>query len=271
MKQEIVFDKRDFPVKVSWNRKTSEEHYHSEVEFSVAVRGRGKYFVKDTAYDMFPGAGLMVHGDQVHYGMKVDKEGLLRGVLTFSTSILEGRPVSKKALQELEGRIQFFFDSADISVIEQLLKSMEDEIKRKRRNWREIVFCDLEKFLIMVSRAASEDSGAVKLPDPLVRDVIAHMTERYAENRSIEEMAGEFCVSVSVLRRVFKRETGLGLKEFQARLRINAAKKLLETTSSKVASVSYEVGFDSLSAFNREFRLITGVSPSEYRRRTPGV
>jgi AraC-like DNA-binding protein/ligand-binding sensor protein len=69
--------------------------------------------------------------------------------------------------------------------------------------------------------------------------------------------------------KVFKRATGLTFTDYVSRLRTERAKSLLLDSHARVSEVAFEVGFQSLSQFNRVFRRITGVSPTEFRRDLP--
>jgi AraC-like DNA-binding protein len=65
--------------------------------------------------------------------------------------------------------------------------------------------------------------------------------------------------------KLFKRATGLTFTDYIARVRIEKAKTLLLAPSRRISEVAYEVGFQSLTHFNRVFKAITGQSPSGYR------
>jgi len=66
--------------------------------------------------------------------------------------------------------------------------------------------------------------------------------------------------------KLFKRATGLTFTDYLARVRIEKAKTLLLDRSRRVSEVAYDVGFQSLTHFNRVFRKIVRESPSSYRR-----
>jgi AraC-like DNA-binding protein/ligand-binding sensor protein len=66
--------------------------------------------------------------------------------------------------------------------------------------------------------------------------------------------------------RLFKCTTGLTFTQYLARLRIEKAKSLLLEPHRRIGEVAYEVGFQSLTHFNRVFREIVGQSPTSYRR-----
>ena len=54
---------------------------------------------------------------------------------------------------------------------------------------------------------------------------------------------------------------------YVSRVRVEKAKNLLLNPNARVSEVAYEVGFQSLTHFNRVFRKIVGESPTEYRKR----
>ena len=66
--------------------------------------------------------------------------------------------------------------------------------------------------------------------------------------------------------KLFKRATGLTFTDYLARVRIEKAKTLLLDPNRRVSEVAYDIGFESLTHFNRVFRKIVGRSPSSYRQ-----
>lgn len=65
---------------------------------------------------------------------------------------------------------------------------------------------------------------------------------------------------------VFKKSTGMTLNEYVNLLRLSYAQALLMQQDANVLRVAMESGFGSLSAFNKSFRKMAGVSPSDFRR-----
>lgn len=63
----------------------------------------------------------------------------------------------------------------------------------------------------------------------------------------------------------FKESTGMTFTSYVARTRVEAAKKLLANPQVRVSEVAFEVGFQSLTHFNRVFKEISGLSPTRYR------
>jgi AraC-like DNA-binding protein/ligand-binding sensor protein len=71
--------------------------------------------------------------------------------------------------------------------------------------------------------------------------------------------------------KLFKRATGLTFTDYLARVRVEKAKALLFDHNRRVSEVAYDVGFQSLTHFNRVFRKVTGQSPTDFRRAGEGA
>jgi AraC-like DNA-binding protein len=65
--------------------------------------------------------------------------------------------------------------------------------------------------------------------------------------------------------KLFKRATGLTFTDYLARVRVEKAKTLLLEPNSRISAIAYDVGFQSLTHFNRVFKKIVGQSPTAYR------
>lgn len=101
-------------------------------------------------------------------------------------------------------------------------------------------------------------------PEPVKRArnyILAHMAEPIA----LETVAQHAGISPFHFCKVFKRATGLTFTEFVNKARVEEAKRLLLRPQMRVTEVAYDVGFQSLSQFNRSFRRVTAQSPTEYR------
>lgn len=68
------------------------------------------------------------------------------------------------------------------------------------------------------------------------------------------------------LKRRFKAATGTTLIEYVQNLRVEEAKRLLETRNTPIDDISAEVGYEESAFFRRLFKRLTGLTPGEYRR-----
>jgi AraC-like DNA-binding protein len=65
--------------------------------------------------------------------------------------------------------------------------------------------------------------------------------------------------------KLFKKATGLNFTDYVSRVRIEKAKNLLLNPNLRISEIAFEVGFQSLTHFNRVFKKIIGQSPTQYR------
>jgi AraC-like DNA-binding protein len=105
---------------------------------------------------------------------------------------------------------------------------------------------------------------------PSIAKARALIGERYADQLSLNEIARAVNMSAFYFCKSFKKMTGLTFTTYLARVRVEKVKNLLLNPDKRVSEAAYEVGFQSLSQFNRVFRRIAGESPSLYRERLHG-
>jgi AraC-like DNA-binding protein len=103
-------------------------------------------------------------------------------------------------------------------------------------------------------------------PD-VVRNAKAFIHDHLAENLSLEAVANAVNVSLFHFCKLFKKATGLTFTDFVNHARVEKARRMLMRPSCRITEVAYDVGFQSLSHFNRSFRRITSESPTEFRSR----
>ncbi|SKA81082.1 AraC-type DNA-binding protein [Prosthecobacter debontii] len=100
-----------------------------------------------------------------------------------------------------------------------------------------------------------------------VRNAKIYIHAHLAEPMTLEAVAGAVNVSPFHFCKIFKRATGLTFTDFVNRARVEKAKRMLMKPAARITEVAYDVGFQSLSHFNRSFRRIASESPTEYRGR----
>ena len=72
-------------------------------------------------------------------------------------------------------------------------------------------------------------------------------------------------VSTFFFCKMFKKATGLTFTGYLSRVRVEKAKTLLLNPHLRISEIAYDVGFQSLTHFNRMFLNIVGQSPTVYR------
>lgn len=103
--------------------------------------------------------------------------------------------------------------------------------------------------------------------DELVARVQFWMQTHLQQAVDLGELAAQFAVSERTLIRRFKQATGDTPTAYLQQVRVEAAKRMLESTELSTEAVTERVGYADLSSFRRLFKRITSLSPGEYRRR----
>ena len=126
----------------------------------------------------------------------------------------------------------------------------------------------LQSFALQLGDSAHRLLFATATHEPeAVRNAKVFIHDHLAEPMSLEAVAGAVNVSPFHFCKLFKRATGLTFTDFVNRARVEKAKRMLMKPAARITEVAYDVGFQSLSHFNRSFRRIADESPTEFRSR----
>lgn len=87
--------------------------------------------------------------------------------------------------------------------------------------------------------------------------------QNYKNSFSVADLAGQRNMSVSSFHQKFKSAIGMGPLQCQKKLRLIEARKLMLDGNCNVTKAATEVGYDSLSQFNRDYRKLFGASPQK--------
>ena len=107
---------------------------------------------------------------------------------------------------------------------------------------------------------------ALMLYSNTMRNCVQYVDQHYKENISLDQLVKLFGISRSVFYSTFPHFTGMSLRKYIAHKRIEEAQILIRThPNMSVSQVAVEVGYDDDSTFYRNFKKITGISPTDYR------
>ncbi len=109
-------------------------------------------------------------------------------------------------------------------------------------------------------RQQNSESPVITRAKQFIRD---HQTEEL----SLGQVAKAVNTSTFYFCKMFKKVTGLNFTDYVSRVRIEKAKNLLLNPNLRVSEIAFEIGFQSLTHFNRVFKKVIGESPTEYRSR----
>jgi len=120
-----------------------------------------------------------------------------------------------------------------------------------------------------MTEACLHISGCLPLlsADSSFQRIISYVNNNYKEDLRLENLGQLFYYNCAYLGKKFKEHTGMNFHTYLDKLRIAAAKKLLQDTDMKVYEVSAEVGYSNTDYFYSKFKKYTGESPLVFRRK----
>ena len=132
------------------------------------------------------------------------------------------------------------------------------------------VFCS-KAFQIDIQRDSQSPFtifiGQKEHEDEPIKKAQEYIETNFQNKITVDQLATMFALSRRNLERRFKKATANTVVEYIQRVKIEAAKKNLESAAKNISEVMYEVGYNDTKAFRTTFKRITGLSPIQYRNK----
>jgi len=136
---------------------------------------------------------------------------------------------------------------------------------------RDMAILIAKAFMIDIDRHSQSPfiifSGQKAHDDEPIKKAQELIEANFQDKMTVDELAAQLCIGRRNLERRFKKATANTVVEYIQRVKIEAAKKNLETGRKNVNEVMYDVGYSDTKAFRTVFKKITGLSPIEYRNK----
>ncbi len=150
------------------------------------------------------------------------------------------------------------FNAEDLTLsIKTILKSIEGN-----ERFRPLATLKVENSLI----ANRLRNGQNKHLHQKIEKVLVFIAENYSKELSLDAVAGIASMSKYHFSRIFKEATGMPVNQYLCHFRVNEAKRLLRFSPFTVSEISFAVGYNNLTSFEKTFRSLEGCSPTAYRK-----
>jgi transcriptional regulator GlxA family with amidase domain len=136
---------------------------------------------------------------------------------------------------------------------------------------REIAIVASKVYALEIDRKSQSPfimfNGQKKHDDEPIKEAQQFIESNITEKISVEDLAYKYAIGRRHFERRFKKATNNTPIEYIQRVKIEAAKKQLESSGKNVTEVMYDVGYNDTKAFRMVFKKVTGLSPVEYRNK----
>ena len=253
-------------------------HHHPEYELCLITKGRGKRMVGDNI-DRFENNDLVFIGSYTPHECLCDPEyfdhrgGFLGEgiVIQFVYDFLgenflkipENSSLNKFILESTRGYV-FFGRSKKriISVILEMGKMNDTERFYALLSIFEI-FATTNEYRVLSSPAFSEpfwqdESGSMQ-------KALKHILQNFQKHVAIRDLLKITNMSNTSFYASFKQTYRMTFKDYLLNTRVGYACKLLTDASQNISGIAYDSGFGNISNFNRQFKRIKGITPSQFQ------
>lgn len=133
----------------------------------------------------------------------------------------------------------------------------------------QLIRMDLEHFLIHLIRRYSVTSNPLTLPATkssadIFKRVTDYMEANLSSRLTIEQICRDNMIGRTQLQNIFQKETNAGVIEYFSKMKIDAAKHMIRDGLLNFTQISEQLGYTSIHYFSRQFKRITGMTPSDY-------
>jgi len=266
----VLIALNQFPLTATFNDRDNEGSdlalFHSAMEIQFVSEGKCSYFVKDSVWECERNSVLLIHSNEMHNHLPDSCKHIQRYTLIIGNEILRQYRAIGKVMSGLRDVRQIDLPEKEAILSRILLEEIIKEMNECGVFWQDAVSAFVLRYLIILARHRDCHTKPQVENDQFAKKIIQYLDENVTRKISLDELAKRFSTSRYWISRKFHQNTGVTIRNYIIRRRVSLAKTLLENTDSKVCSVAINVGFDDLSAFNRNFKMVTGVTPSQYRK-----
>jgi AraC-like DNA-binding protein len=254
-------------------------HHHPEFELVLILNGRGKRMIGDHI-DRFEPNDLILLGSFLPHEFLCDSEytdhrdGFQGKAIVYQFyrdflgqqffEIPENRNI-KRVLDESYRGLRFYGKTS-----EKLISLMENS---HCLDGTERLYSLFSIFRIMGQTREYELLSSPGFMEPFhkhgddpVQKAVEYIVRHFQEEVSMKEMLAITNMSNSAFCNAFKKTCRMTFKEYLLNIRIGYACRLLTDETLNISQIAYNCGFENLSNFNRQFKKIRNITPSQFQQ-----
>jgi AraC-like DNA-binding protein len=254
-------------------------HWHAQVEVNYIERGSAHYRMNGHELQLRAGDMCLFWGGQPHQMDDCSEDCIYAGAhlpLVYFFRLRLPGDVSAR-LMKGETLLTSATGPADAENFARWFRYVRSNDPARGKN-------AVDELLLRLERIAFEPYAMLPLPDASLPTKPAQANASRTVARICDFIAGHFLEEIEsadiakavdlhpkYAMNLFKKSTGMTLNKYVNLLRLSHAQALLMGDDVNVLQVAMDSGFGSISAFNKSFRHIAGMSPSDFRRDIKGL
>ena len=253
-------------------------HWHEEFEYVLCTKGPLHVDVKKTRLTLQTGQGVFINSGVLHAVEQAPEGTALLHSGVFHPRLVGGMDTVfwQKLIRPLlqPGTPPFFLLDEAVPWQRQVLlclreawKGVADEPFDYENRVRYHLTAALRLLITQCVSGKVKVSEQEQIASERMKQMLRYVEEHYAEELTVEKLAGCVALSESACLRSFRQFLGITPIQYVKQFRVEKAAELLRSTRLKTGEVGLECGFSDASYFIKTFREIKHCTPREYRIR----
>ncbi|MFC0525878.1 AraC family transcriptional regulator [Pontibacillus salicampi] len=273
--QKLAANKFKMGYQLETNKHNWTLHSHKGYEIYFFYEGKANYLIENKVYQIQPGDMLLLNGETIH-GVNPEKGVYRRSFINFLPEFLEGtlEPAfyeRVKALFNQEGGKLIRWGLEECDRVDTILADMNEEKLREQAGYQAMITSSLVQLLVKIYRKAAlyegrSSEGIWRQRDNHVERTLTYVNTHYMKDMTLDQIAVDLHLNKYYMCHYFKEVTGISVKKYLTKRRMEEAKKLLLTSEQSIESIAFTIGLNGHVQLSRLFKQYNGTTPVTFRK-----
>lgn len=241
------------------------EHFHNQYEMLLVLKGSCTFLHQNHVYSLEPNDICMISPDGVH-AMFCTEPYHEHIFLNFTDFYID--PELAYDVKKLWACGKYSPRPEDVNYFRELFEELCEYAQNRERFYANYLKTCFDRIFIKMLRTplqfathSNQETSAEE-----ISKVIEYVSNKYSLDITLEQMAEMCHIAPTYFSRLFKKQVGIGFKEFLIFTRLHAAEKMLSTTNYSISYIASECGFNDSNYFSMIFKKRYGLPPLQYRK-----
>ena len=255
-------------------------HWHKELEIFVLMEGIVRIGIGDTAYTVHAGEGCFINSGILHSFTGLVTSPCTYRSFVFDSSIVSGSPGSIFDIRYIRPLVEkgaaFIMipketensssDNRFFQAFDRAFSACVHELPGYEFQVREALS---EMLLSVIEKSGSVSSSQIPaIQEVRLKQMLEWIDQHLEKNISVKNIADISSICPRECQRIFHRYLNYSPIEYVRQRRLLLAAQQLALTDLPVTDIAFNCGFASPSYLTKQFRTLTGVTPTQYRENT---
>ncbi|UIR56970.1 AraC family transcriptional regulator [Sphingobacterium sp. SRCM116780] len=248
-------------------------HIHHEYEINLVCHTKGTRIIGDSI-ESFDTIDLILVGPNLPHKWKAPTYNNTTVITVFFHDLLSNSFFNKSHFRQIKEMLLRskhgldFSEETKLKVVDMLFKLSETTGFNSSLLFlsilQELAECPSQRPLASISYDRSKIMHEHK--SRRIAQICNYIENNYEKQISLAQVSDMIGMTETSLSHFFKKRTSRTFSKFLTEVRVSQALKLLINTTHTISEISYSCGFNNLSNFNRTFKSVKGLTPSDYRK-----